>query len=86
MAVVCSGVAAAVQVSLLLEGVILGQPRQAERRHLDPMRHMQPDLGGELPKVAGAPISKHWMSSSSGKGARPAGDSMQVQMLARAST
>ena len=29
-------------MSLLLEGLILGQPRQAERRHLDPMRHMQP--------------------------------------------
>eukprot|EP00892_Ulva_mutabilis_P010834 jgi/Ulvmu1/8122/UM040_0017.1 len=41
-------------VSLLLEGVILGQPRQAERQHLDPMRHMQPDTGAAAASDHGA--------------------------------
>jgi hypothetical protein len=31
-------------VSLLLEDIILGQARSAERLHLDPSRHMTPDL------------------------------------------
>lgn len=43
------------QVSLLLEGLILGQPRQAERRHLDPMRHMVPDTGPSSPAEDAAP-------------------------------
>jgi hypothetical protein len=31
-------------VSLLLEFLVLGQSRSLERAHLDPSRHMEPDI------------------------------------------
>ena len=32
------------QVSLLIENLVLGQSRALERAHLDPERHMQPEV------------------------------------------
>lgn len=76
--------AGGVQVSLLLEGIILGQPRQAERRHLDPMRHMEPDVASPTPSLStGGELreAKERRRSETGKAAVKGGG---VQMQSQA--
>lgn len=69
------------QVSLLIENLVLGQSRALERAHLDPERHMQPEFLTSQPVLSYSGMPDY--TGDAGELSPPAGMRLNVSAKKR---